>query len=84
MKRASHSRAPFLLTICGRHRCPLELQLRRDTQTYAVISRPANVGMFGGKTGETVTQRIDRLEDVTAAIEKFTEEIAVRGLATPE
>ena len=57
-------------------RCPLELQLRRDTETYAVISRPAAVGLFGGDPSKQVSERLNRLEDIGAAIERYTAEIA--------
>lgn len=57
-------------------RCPLELQLRRDTETYAVISRPAQVGLFGGDPSKVVSERLDRLEDIGPAIERYTAEIA--------
>ena len=57
-------------------RCPLELQLRQDKETYAVISRPANVGLFGGDPSKTVSERLERLEDIAPAIERYTAEIA--------
>jgi len=57
-------------------RCPLELQLRRDTETYAVISRPAAVGLFGGDPSKQVSERLNRLEDIGPAIERYTAEIA--------
>ena len=57
-------------------RCPLELQLRNDSETYAVITRPASVGLFGGDPGKTVSERLDRLEDIGPAIERFTNEVA--------
>jgi len=57
-------------------RCPLELQLRQDKETYAVISRPAQVGLFGGDPSKVVSERLDRLEDIGPAIERYTAEIA--------
>jgi interferon-induced GTP-binding protein Mx1 len=57
-------------------RCPLELQLRRDTETYAIISRPAAVGLFGGDPSKMISERLTRLEDIGPAIERFTAEIA--------
>lgn len=57
-------------------RCPLELQLRRDSETYAVISRPAAVGLFGGDPSKQVSERLNRLEDIGPAIERYTAEIA--------
>jgi len=57
-------------------RCPLELQLRQDSETYAVISRPAQVGLFGGDPSKVISERLDRLEDIGPAIERFTSEIA--------
>jgi len=57
-------------------RCPLELQLRNDTETYAIISRPASVGLFGGDPGKTVTERLNKLEDIGPAIERYTNEVA--------
>jgi interferon-induced GTP-binding protein Mx1 len=57
-------------------RCPLELQLRRDTETYAIISRPAAVGLFGGDPSKQISERIAKLEDIGPAIERFTAEIA--------
>jgi interferon-induced GTP-binding protein Mx1 len=57
-------------------RCPLELQLRRDTETYAIISRPAAVGLFGGDPSKMISERLARLEDIGPAIERFTAEIA--------
>jgi hypothetical protein len=57
-------------------RCPLELQLRRDTETYAIISRPAALGLFGGDPSKQVSERLTRLEDIGPAIERFTAEIA--------
>ena len=57
-------------------RCPLELQLRRDTETYAIISRPAAVGLFGGDPSKQVSERLNRLEDIGPAIERYTAEIA--------
>lgn len=57
-------------------RCPLELQLRRDTETYAVISRPSSVGIFGGDAGKQVSERLNRLEDIGPAIERYTAELA--------
>ena len=57
-------------------RCPLELQLRNDSETYAVITRPASVGLFGGDPGKVVTERLDRLEDIGPAIERYTNEVA--------
>ena len=56
-------------------RCPLELQLRHDSETYAVISRPAAVGLFGGDPSKVVSERLARLEDIGPAIERFTAEI---------